>query len=140
MTLAPIMTVSIKGESDIANVRNVARLSAQMFSFSVTNQARVGWAVANIARMMLSLGHHDAMNIFHIRQGNRQGIQITCNGEWLQTAHASRDEQTAISDISQWVDEINFDEGDAPSLTMVVWAPENGIQRSNEHAYPVSGG
>jgi len=132
------MTVSIEGESDIANVRNVARLSAQMFSFSVTNQARVGWAVANIARLMLSLGYHDTMNIFHIRQGSQQGIQITCNGEWLQTVRSSRQEQTAISDISQWVDEINLTEGDVPSLMMVVWAPENGIQRSNEHAYSVS--
>ena len=134
MTTAPIMTVSIEGEDDIANVRNVARLSAQMFSFSVTNQARVGWAVANVARLMLTLGHHDAMNIFHVRRGSQQGTQITCDGEWLQAVHASQLEQTALSDVSQWVDEVDFTDGDAPSLRMIVWAPEDGAKRSTEHA------
>ena len=121
------MTVSVESEEDIASVRNVARLSAQMFDFSVTDQARVGWAVANIARLMLSLGYHDAMNICHIRRGSQQGIRITCDGEWLKTVGASGLEQTALSDISQWVDEVDLAGGDAPSLKMVFWAPGSGV-------------
>jgi hypothetical protein len=128
------MTVSIEGEGDIANVRNVARLSAQVLSFSVTDQARVGWAVANIARLMLTLGYRDAMSIAHLRQGSRRGIQITCNGKWLRLVRASWLEQKTLSDVSQWVDEVDFTDGEAPSLTMIVWAPENGAKRSNEHA------
>ena len=130
MTTSPIVTVLIEGEGDIANVRNVARLSAQVLSFSITDQARVGWAVANMARLMLTLGHRDSMNISHVREGSRRGIRITCNGKWLRTVRASWLEQSTLSDVSQWVDEVNFTDGDAPSLRMVVWAPENGTKRS----------
>jgi hypothetical protein len=103
MTTAPIMTVSIEGEGDIANVRNVARLSAQVLSFSVTDQARVGWAVANIARLMLTLGYRDAMNIAHISR-DTAGNRITRNGKGCGCC-SSWIEQTILSDNSQWVDE-----------------------------------
>ena len=130
MTTAEIVTVSIEGNEDIANVRNVARQSAQSLSFSVTEQARVGWAVANLARLMLTLGHRDAMKISQIHQGDRRGIQITCNGKWLRLVRASWLEQKTLSDISQWADEVEFVEGSNPYLMMVIWAPENGIARS----------
>ncbi len=123
MTTAPIMSVSISSESDISNVRNVARLSAQVLNFPVTDQARIGWAVANLGRLMLTLGYHDSMMIAHIEHNDRKGIRVTCSGNWIRLVRASWIEQTTLSDISQWVDEIHFAEGRVPQLMMVVWSP-----------------
>jgi hypothetical protein len=132
MSTAPIMSVSINSEHDVSNVRNVARLSAQVLNFPITSQARIGWAVANLAQLMLTLGYHDNMFISHLHQENRRGIRVMCNGNWLRMVQSSWLEKTVLSDISQWVDHVELDGGAAPSLIMDLWAPDsNGNGESN---------
>jgi hypothetical protein len=118
------MSVSIESERDVSNVRNVARLSARALSFPITDQARIGWAVANLARMMLMLGIHDTMIIAHVMQDGRWGIRVTCRGAWLRMVSHSWIEKTALSEFSQWVDEIHFADGTPPYLMVVLWPRE----------------
>ena len=125
MTNTPIMSVPINGEQDVSNVRNVARLSAQALSFPVTDQARIGWAVANLARTMLLLGINDKMTITHVQEDNKWGIQVTCQGSWLRMVRPTWLEKTVMGDISQWVDEVQYVDGNPPHFMMVLWPSED---------------
>lgn len=124
MTTAQIIAVSIDSEQDVANVRNVARLSARVLNLPVTAQARVGWAVAYLARLMLTLGYQDTMTIAHTQRNGRFGVRITCRGKWLHLVAPTWLEGTALAGVSPWVDEMRFVEGNPPSFMVVLWAPE----------------
>ena len=133
MTTAPIMSVSIESERDVCNVRNVARLSARALSFPITDQARIGWAVANLARMMLMLDIGGTMDIAHAQQDGRWGIQVTCKGAWLRMVRHTWVEKTALSDISQWVDDLQFVDGNPPHLMMMLWPAEDTADRGEQN-------
>ena len=125
MTDASNMLVSIESERDVSNVRNVARLSARALSFPVTDQARIGWAVANLARTMLVLGIQDTMNIAHVQQDGRWGIRVTCRGAWLRMMMGrSQVERAALAEFSQWVDDAQFVDGNPPHLMVDLWPVE----------------
>lgn len=133
MSTAPIMSVTIESERDVSNVRNVARLSARALSFPIKDQARIGWAVANLARIMLTLGIRDIMEIAHVQQESRWGIQVTCKGAWLRMVRHSWVEKTAVSDVSQWVDGVQFVDGNPPHLMMTLWPGEDANDQGGQH-------
>lgn len=123
MTTGQVTSVSIENEQDIANVRNVARLSARALNLPVTVQARVGWAVAFLARFMLTLGYQDMMTIAHTQRNERFGVCITCHGQWLHLVAPTWLEGTTLAGVSPLIDEMRFVEGNPPSFTVILWAP-----------------
>ncbi len=125
MTSMPIMSISIQQERDVANARNFARLSARTMAFSVTDQARIGWAVANLARKMLMLSSEGTMSIDHIQQDTSWGIRVTCHGDWLRMVRQSWVEKTTLDDLSQWLDEVQFVDGSPPHLMLILWPSEH---------------
>lgn len=128
MTESQTVSLLIENERDVSNVRNVARMSARILSFPITDQARIGWAVANIARLILLLGVHDTLSIAHIHQDGRWGIEVICQGAWLQMVRQDWIERKILTDVSKWVDQVQFVDGNPQRLVINLWPAENEFE------------
>ena len=120
----PVMSVRVEDAMDIMIVRDTTRRASSLIGFSPAHRAQLSSAAATLAELVLKTGEAHTIHLNGIVEGVRTGLQISSETPWLAGVSANNVLIALKSKMGELVDEIILENGDQPTILMVMWLSE----------------
>jgi len=117
----PVMSVRVEDAMDIMIVRDTTRRASSLIGFSPAHRAQLSSAAATLAELVLKTGEAHTIHLNGIVEGVRTGLQISSETPWLAGVSANNVLIALKSKMGELVDEIILENGDQPTILMVMW-------------------
>lgn len=117
----PVMSVRVEDAMDIMIVRDTTRRASSLIGFSPAHRAQLSSAAATLAELVLKTGEAHTIHLNGIIEGVRTGLQISSETPWLAGVSANNVLIALKSKMGELVDEIILENGDQPTILMVMW-------------------
>jgi len=117
----PVMAVRVEDAMDIMIVRDTTRRASSLIGFSPAHRAQLSSAAATLAELVLKTGEAHTIHLNGIVEGSRSGLQISSETPWLAGVSANNVLIALKSKMGDLVDEIILDDGDPPTILMIMW-------------------
>jgi hypothetical protein len=117
----PVMSVVIEKQMDIMIARNTARRTASLLGFSPADQAQLAGAAATLAELTLKTGEKHELHLNGIRDGVKDGIQLSVATPWLSGAPEGNIMLALRQKVGDLVDEILIETDPAPVIMLMMW-------------------
>lgn len=117
----PVMSVVIEKQMDIMIARNTARRTASLLGFSPAAQAQLAGAAATLAELTLKTGDRHELHLNGIRDGFKNGIQLSVATPWLSGAPEGNIMLALRQKVGDLVDEILIETDPSPLIMLMMW-------------------
>lgn len=117
----PVMSVRVEDAMDIMIVRDTTRRASSLIGFTPAHRAQLSSAAATLAELVLKTGEAHTIHLNGIVEGVKSGLQISSETPWLAGVSANNVLIALKSKMGDLVDEILLDDGDPPTILMVMW-------------------
>lgn len=111
---------------DIMIARDTARRAAGLLGFSPANRAQLSTAAATLAELMLKTSEAQVLHVNGVINGERHGLQISCQAPWLASASPNNVLVALRAKLGDLVDEIMLEGRQPPTVLMIMWLRDNG--------------
>lgn len=123
----PIMTVRVEDTMDVMIVRDTARRAASLLGFAPAHRAQVSSAAASLAELVLKTGDAHTINLNGVKNGSREGLQISSETPWLAGVSVTNVLVALRSKMGDLVDEIVLEGQNPPTIVLILWLNENRL-------------
>jgi len=120
----PIMTVRVEDTMDVMIVRDTARRAASLLGFAPPHRAQLSSAAASLAELVLKTGDPHTISMNGIKNGKREGLQISSETPWLAGVSTTNVLVALRSKMGDLVDEILLEGKEPPTVILVLWLNE----------------
>jgi len=117
----PVMSVRVEDAMDIMIVRDTTRRASSLIGFTPAHRAQLSSAAATLAELVLKTGEAHTIHLNGIVEGSKSGLQISSETPWLAGVSANNVLIALKSKMGDLVDEIILDDGEPPTILMVMW-------------------
>lgn len=117
----PVMSVRVEDAMDIMIVRDTTRRASSLIGFTPAHRAQLSSAAATLAELVLKTGEAHTIHLNGIVEGVKSGLQISSETPWLAGVSANNVLIALKSKMGDLVDEIILDDGDPPTILMIMW-------------------
>ena len=117
--LEPLEQVWIESGEDVGRLRTVTRRVLNDLDAELPDQARISWLANYLGRQIMQLNGTGSISLNVAEREDGQGLVISCEGAWLRgVGHLYK--MHMIPSMSKQ-DEVDFDSGRYPRLTITTW-------------------
>jgi hypothetical protein len=119
--VAPVVSIPVECSMDRMIARDIARRITGALGFSPAEQAQFGCVALTLVDLLLRTGQRHELQYHGLREGNRVGIKLSCEVQWVRNFSAKKVHYGLRGKFQHLVDEIEFKSISTPVIELISW-------------------